>query len=345
MAGITGDTCLLGSHPLYPSERRARDGDLLQGSPMFISVELSSPDPEATSVVTRPVLKRLQAVDDPTYADMRGRAFLEDAGGPFMDAFAQVVDREVERNASIDTEPVRTNPHSLHRPRHDVESFWWVAFWALIRASPLPRCEEEDTGSHAALCTVSDSMLDWECLGNDMARARYLVDPPVKALHPVLRRYGSLLKDMAMYIAMPWHLCDATVPPTHAHSAFLRMLLSEICAPQAGGGGSDILLDTTKPRCAVRTHWLEVYARDLSVEDALPGSPPDASESLSRRYTAGNVAVIPSKRKLKEYDYDALEPPRKRLRDELWALPEQDEQDEQDELEATTRNDDRQARP
>lgn len=220
---------------------------------MFVSVELSAPRPQARSVLERTVLERLQVIDDPRYADLRKRACPGDSDVAFMAAIADVVERENKRVATPAGRRASSNPLSLHRPRHDMESLFWVTLWALIRASPIPGCAV-DMLSYDTLCTVGNNLLDHK-LGSETNRASYLTVPPVDALHPVFERYKSLIADMAMYISIPWELYETIVPglpDDHAHIAFRRMFLSEICKLVPGGGVENILFNRKKPR-TIRT--------------------------------------------------------------------------------------------
>lgn len=302
---------------LCSSEQRYLDRQVNMGTPMFISVELSSTQPQSTSDVGFPVLPRLQAIDDPKYAELRARAFPGDSSAVFMAAFARIADGEVKSRPKR----VYTDPRTPHRPRHDMESLHWVVLWAFIRAAPIPR-RDIDHSAYSCFCTATKTLLD-HSFGDEVNRSGFRIWPPVAGLDPLLKRYAPLIEDMAMYVSMPWHLYepDPAVPRDHAHIALQRMLLSELV--QLGGDTQDdVFFDPTNPR-ATRDFWDSVVRREV------PISCPDDSGSPKFRtvlvgITGGDAPMRPLKRSLLDREIEAVErdlrPPKRRLRSTDWAF-------------------------
>ncbi|EJD43795.1 hypothetical protein AURDEDRAFT_167174 [Auricularia subglabra TFB-10046 SS5] len=219
------------------------------GTPMFVAIEVSSHREAAVGTITRDLMGRLCALDKPKYTDLFARAFPNGDKG-FMAAFRKVHERERNRTDDMHDDFVPdcgTNPAELHRARHDMESLFWVTFWALLRASPLCGMLDDDSGG--ALKMFGDSMLDHK-LGDETFRSMLWASSNMtRGMHSLLReRVGLLLRDMAAYVSIPWHRYTATVPDlpqNHAHIAFTRMLIVEIYQISNSG---DILLDRKVPR-------------------------------------------------------------------------------------------------
>ncbi|EJD43790.1 hypothetical protein AURDEDRAFT_167169 [Auricularia subglabra TFB-10046 SS5] len=220
------------------------------GTPMFVSVELSSEQGEMVGTVTRDLYVRLQALDKREYSDLLARAFPNGDQG-FMAAFRKVQERELNRfNVMHDDYcDARTDPEELHRARHDMESLFWVTFWALFRASPISTIP--DDSPRKTVASAGNAMLDHTLAEDEQPRnGQILLNGKVPSLlHSALRdRAGPLLRDMATYVSIPWHLHTASIPglpPNHAHIAFTRMLVVEIYEIVQAG---DILFDRTVPR-------------------------------------------------------------------------------------------------
>ncbi|EJD43803.1 hypothetical protein AURDEDRAFT_114584 [Auricularia subglabra TFB-10046 SS5] len=259
---------------------------------MFVAVELSSDKGEAVGTVTRTLLARLQALDKREYSDLLARAFPNGDKG-FMAAFKMVHEREVNRINMMHDDycDARTDPEELHRARHDMESLFWVTFWALLRASPL--FVPPDDASGDALKWLGDSMLDHK-LGYETFRSTLWASSNLTSgMHLLLReRVGPLLRDMAAYVSIPWHRYTATVPDlpqNHAHIAFTRMLIVEI---HQLSNSSDILFDRNVPR-NLRT--VKNFNQDNSTKPKRPlgtGSKPATrlSQDVLRR-SAGRVTA------------------------------------------------------
>lgn len=233
---------------LYADEHDARQHK--SGTPMFVAVELSSDKAEGVGTITRQLMERLRALDKDEHSELLARAFPNGDNG-FMAAMTQVFERERNRIDPMHDDyfvvGCGTNPKELHRARHDMESLFWVTFWALLRASPLSALV--DDCSRDDLTSIGNAMLDHK-LADEKFRAYFRTDHELHlVLHSLLsEKVGPLLRDMRTYISLPWHLYTATVPElpqNHAHIAFTRMLIVEIHQLSKKG---NILFDRKLPR-------------------------------------------------------------------------------------------------
>ncbi|EJD48482.1 hypothetical protein AURDEDRAFT_183399 [Auricularia subglabra TFB-10046 SS5] len=217
------------------------------GTPMFAAIEISSPFAHGTGYFSVDVLTRLEAVNE--LQEFRERAFPGNEN-KFMSLVYRVDSLVTERC----TKPaIYTDPLASHRPWHDVESFFWVLYWAFLRASPLLRIwqpagfDADYSFSQTATYLVQQDIVETN-------RALYRLSPPTRGLHPLLSKIGPLMEDLANYPTLPWQNYESRVPgvtPNHAHVAFQRMLLVEI-SRLANTPTDNILLDPERPRVVGR---------------------------------------------------------------------------------------------
>ncbi|EJD48483.1 hypothetical protein AURDEDRAFT_183400 [Auricularia subglabra TFB-10046 SS5] len=220
------------------------------GTPMFAAVELSSAIPEATGSVTVELLARLAAFDKLPEA-WRSRAFPGDEGR-FMSVFNQIFELESLRlGPRHEHHRAMTDPSSYHRPRHDMESLYWIVVWALLRASPLLE-GPAGLARDVALSGPANVLLSHKLGINERGRTAILQNPPTECMHDVLSsRFGELLVDMATYIRIPWHLYEGKIEklaPNHVHIAFRRMLLVKIYELWEKNAAKDVMFNRKKPR-------------------------------------------------------------------------------------------------
>ncbi|EJD48560.1 hypothetical protein AURDEDRAFT_183450 [Auricularia subglabra TFB-10046 SS5] len=242
-------TTTLNSDAYQPRLRRT-------GTPMFISLELSATyEIEYTFAWSSlgQVVTKLRSVEEQAFFT---QAFPDD-DGRFMRDLLRVLEAEKTRDGEA-----TTNPDTPHLPRHDVESFYWVLLWAFSRACP--------NGSDPDGGDISPQLLDtYSQFVNDMLghkprfenkRVHYLfsLSNCARLLHPKLaRRFSSLLKDIAIYLSVPWHLYDTDLLPDHAHIAVQRLLLLEQHSLRRDTAGDDpktkhddVAFNTVQPRVA-----------------------------------------------------------------------------------------------
>lgn len=232
---------------LHSAAYKPRKGK--SGTPMFAAVELSSEDPVKTTGFSPSLLKRLEAFDK-LPEELRKRAYPND-DGTFMKVFNEIYDLEDSRSSVRHKHyGATTDPSSLHRPRHDMESLFWILLWALLRASPLFGTPAGLTND-LALSETANILLNHRIGTKEEVRSGYRRDPPVSGLHPLFKSFGELLIDMATYLRIPWHLYEGTVEglsPKHVHIAFRRMLLVQIYELSLNNAAKDVLFNRKMPR-------------------------------------------------------------------------------------------------
>ncbi|EJD48514.1 hypothetical protein AURDEDRAFT_162472 [Auricularia subglabra TFB-10046 SS5] len=192
------------------------------GTPMFVSVELSS-----KTAVSSGSTRRLASIEDrlaelDNRRDLYARAF-PDGDNDFMNNFRYVVEEEKKRIAADDK--AYTDPKSLHRPHHDVESLYWVLLWAFARACPSGHSPHGTLNDPLTL--FADVMLEHR-LGEETLRCPLIFGEGVseEVFHPLLREhFYPALEALAIYLSVPWQLYAPDVHPCHAHVALRRLLL------------------------------------------------------------------------------------------------------------------------
>lgn len=138
-----------------------------------------------------------------------------------------------------DSETYRDDPdfsEYKHAPYHDVESFFWVLFYTLIRAWP-----EGDVGTmnvtaqrilkltqgHRFVENEHDDREGW-------LRKNHQVESIEKALSPKLQKFAPFLIDIRDYVGIEWAGWAADkFPADHCHEAVKRILLNAIVELQA----------------------------------------------------------------------------------------------------------------
>ncbi|EJD48503.1 hypothetical protein AURDEDRAFT_183412 [Auricularia subglabra TFB-10046 SS5] len=215
------------------------------GTPMFISVEMCSPEREQLMPLSRPaldeLLKKLREVE--SYPEMRQRMFPGGEDDGFMDFVSHIFDLEVARGTAG-----TTSPNAQHLPRHDVESLFWDLIWALARACP-EGFDPLDSIDHEFRRFV-DAMLAHDL--EKETRRPYFTEARFKhILHPALRQFAPLLTNMLRYFSIPWHSHvvhgDEFLGRYHAHIAMQRLLFCEIHTITRFPF-LDVRLDTEHPR-------------------------------------------------------------------------------------------------
>ena len=115
---------------------------MIQGTPMCISVELSSPIPIHVRA-SHPddvdgILDRLKKVEL-EQPEIFKLAFPNDTeNAEFMEKLVNALDRFKRLRR------FQTDPQQQHLPHHDVESFYWVFLWSFVRALPINREPENE---------------------------------------------------------------------------------------------------------------------------------------------------------------------------------------------------------
>ncbi|EJD48538.1 hypothetical protein AURDEDRAFT_162497 [Auricularia subglabra TFB-10046 SS5] len=222
------------------------------GTPMFVARELSGVgrnciDYSRFNVPYEKLTTALTEVEK--YPGIYARAFPDDSGARFTHHFAEVVEREKTRVAS--EERTRSNPLEPHRAHHDVESIYWWMLWTFARA--LPEGSEAFLESDASILGGFCELMLRHKMGDEWPR-RNLMDVKngcEEVLHSDLVHFAKVLKWLAQYLSIPWHIYIAsrTVDVDHAHHAFRRLLLAEIVYLRSAPGQQyDIALDKTQPR-------------------------------------------------------------------------------------------------
>lgn len=252
------------------------------GTPMFVAVELSSKSPIVSGRHSlTAIIDRLATLDRPEYAELRKRAFPDD-DFQFMARFRHVASEEDKRIAA--NIEAFTDPDTPHRPHHDVESLYWVLLWAFSRACPLGKSPHG--GPNDPFSLFAEVMLDHR-LGEETIRSEKLTgNGPVPDLFdPELRPHiYPALKDLATYLAVPWHLYVNDVHPSHAHVALRRILLPLIHKIQNGKEGfKNVLFDTTQPRTILK--WSAAVNRKSPTG---PGTPSILKTLSSSRLISSN---------------------------------------------------------
>ncbi|EJD48513.1 hypothetical protein AURDEDRAFT_162471 [Auricularia subglabra TFB-10046 SS5] len=176
------------------------------GTPIFISVELSSKTPVRAggSRSLRRLAERLAVLDE--RPELFARAFPgPDGDHNFMENFLRVVDKEEERAAA--GECAFTNPGTRHLPLHDVESLYWILVWGFSRACPVG--EDPHGMLNDDLSQFVDRMLEHRVGEPEGYRNGELygngISPHI--FHYALRAtVYPVLQDLATYLAIPWNL-------------------------------------------------------------------------------------------------------------------------------------------
>ncbi|KAJ3486976.1 hypothetical protein NLI96_g3843 [Meripilus lineatus] len=141
----------------------------------------------------------------------------------------------------------RSPPIFRHMPEHDVESVFWVLFYALIQANPSPQVEvpPKDTNIfHDAMDIFFRHQI------HDGADPRVSILEKSKndierTLHPGLVSLGGMLTEMK-YQILPEYGHLQGLNPEHLHEAMRRILLTQIVEMQKAG--NPIPLQAGKPR-------------------------------------------------------------------------------------------------
>ena len=130
----------------------------------------------------------------------------------------------------IKAERFQNPPAFRHMPYHDVESFFWVLFWTLIRSAPSGvsdlEIDDEDF-------VETYEMISKHQLGNSTDHRRHwdINEQRTSGLHTGLHSVRPMLANMWDYVNAEWitsHHDGAEPPQDHAHEAMIRILLQEI---------------------------------------------------------------------------------------------------------------------
>jgi hypothetical protein len=121
-------------------------------------------------------------------------------------------------------------PAFRHMPYHDVESFFWVLFWTLIRSAPSGASDLEIDDSDFV---DAYTMISKHQVGSTMDCRQHwdINEQETSGLHTGLHSIGSILVNMWDYVNIEWIASqhDGAEPPQdHAHEAMIRILLQEI---------------------------------------------------------------------------------------------------------------------
>ncbi|EJD41308.1 hypothetical protein AURDEDRAFT_186651 [Auricularia subglabra TFB-10046 SS5] len=242
-------------HAIKLDGSEAPQPDEKTGTPMFISVEVSTPK----SMKYRPVglawikTALLQAENDATAFNL---AFPK-GDGDFMRNFERVMQLEDERMAKSN---YTARPHpTRHGSRHDAESNYWIFLWAFARARPLLAALDTNKKDLNKFCNDMFS----HGIGRDTGeagRAPWLLhgEQIQDLFHPSLQVFEPLFIQMSNYLAIPWYLyCGGTDPdgnrmleimkPNHVHVAFRRIVLAFFLDPRHADA-LETALDAQAPR-------------------------------------------------------------------------------------------------
>ncbi|EJD48449.1 hypothetical protein AURDEDRAFT_162408 [Auricularia subglabra TFB-10046 SS5] len=253
------------------------------GTPMFISIELSSKAPmraDSTRSLAD-ITERLRVLDG--RPELFARAF-PNGDNDFIAKFLRIVKLEKTRIAA--GEKAYTQPMSFHRPQHEVESLYWVLVWGFSRACPLGLSPHGTMGD--ALSQFAVTML-YHSPGVESGRSTslYSMGLPEGPFHPLLRRdFVTALQDLATYLAVPWGLYLRDVHPDHAHVALRRILLPLI-DDVVQGKVADVPFNTTQPR-TLQSYQFCLDRASPVTPPPQPLSPPPSAELATNVESPGS---------------------------------------------------------
>ncbi|EJD43792.1 hypothetical protein AURDEDRAFT_167171 [Auricularia subglabra TFB-10046 SS5] len=248
---------------------------------MFVAVELSSGTPEPVGTMKRGLFLHLRSLE--AHPDLLVRAFPADDWGTFMDAFMRVVSMERGRidPTSDELQCNVTDPRQMHQPRHDVESFFWVLDWILLRASARCNLAESISGSaDRRFSKIADLLLD-HTIGDEFTRNMLRVH--AREYHPLLRHLAPGLPNLSTYASIPWHLYTTTMPEMHAHTAFRGMLLTVIHKLSTDSASNNACIDVDHPGNMIWVDLWNITPRKRSSSTTGTGSMSASQRRLKRR--------------------------------------------------------------
>ncbi|EJD52418.1 hypothetical protein AURDEDRAFT_158146 [Auricularia subglabra TFB-10046 SS5] len=216
------------------------------GTPMFISYELSNyralEYPVLSLTFWDVIREHLILVETHAHGpEILRRAFPDD-DGQFMAAFDRVRKQESTRSGLA-----RLSGRPIHKPRHDAESIYWILLWALGRARPRGSAPETDETRLKNLSTFGVTLLEHN-VGDESDRIKYMDPNSLRdLLHPELAPFEELLRAMASYLVIQWHLYPE-LNDNHVHIAFQRMIFGYLLCKKPDKVKLDLALDTEKPR-------------------------------------------------------------------------------------------------
>lgn len=250
---------------------------LLQGTPMFMAIELSVKKLYLSHSPPNYLLSVLRNVEVLPVFD---RAFPEGSVG-FMAGFEKVAALETER--CLSEEPTSTDTSAiLHDPYHDVQSIWWCLLWGLAQALPAGQLRSkkvDTTYSYFSeyMLTASEAR---EMYLSSSAQFRHL-------LHDSLQHTSKLLTNMAAYLSTPWHRYrnneQVKLQPEHGHHAMRRLLLTSIYTIAVEQPRTDVKLATQQPhRILCASHDADLFTNETMRQ-------PNSADSKKRTAEAAGI--------------------------------------------------------
>ncbi|KZV87643.1 hypothetical protein EXIGLDRAFT_723487 [Exidia glandulosa HHB12029] len=224
-------------------------------TPMFCAIETSTDTPLVRKVDAYMLETLTTKFRDVEALAVFQQAFPEGDAG-FVEMFEKVVELEQKR-ARLMTRPENealrfTDPATVvHEPWYDVQSIFWSILWFFVRA--LPEGREPRDVMDGDFSTFANTLLTHK-IGKEKNRTDdfFYWDGPRSYLHPDLVHFADLIRDLALYLSVPWHMYknhpEFKLPDDHAHTAVRRLLLAEIYTLNQPKNPLNVTLDPTQPR-------------------------------------------------------------------------------------------------
>jgi hypothetical protein len=151
---------------------------------------------------------------------------------------------KVEFGAVSDEEATPSEqPAPQHKPRHDVESVFWVLVGCLVRALP---DDAEDKPTETSDCIFNDMLYQEIPSSASNRRDEALTWSRKKwaeALHPKLQMLAPMIVRMCELLRIDWRVRSTASNRLLLHQGFKRLLFMQIREI-----GKDIRLNTKRPR-------------------------------------------------------------------------------------------------
>jgi hypothetical protein len=189
-----------------------------QGTPSFVAISVSTG--RARFAQQRPKFPELPERAAHLYEKAYGKSVLE--------KYPEIINSAPLAKIFVICKEDIESAH-LHTPTHDVESFYWVLLYELVRAWP----EGEESDGMTGFAEQFLEIMSEHDLKHPYPDFRMLYLNPfprmevIEALlHPRLRKLAPLLAELTSYIAVEWtHWIDHDLPADHCHEAMKRILL------------------------------------------------------------------------------------------------------------------------